>query len=354
MKVFLEALKHLTKTRLFWPLAALGLLLLFNVIFTPGFLKIEMKDGHLYGRLIDILNRGGALVLIAIGMTLVIATKGIDISVGSICAISGAVTAFFIGGDIKGIPQNPLIIAIAVALFVSLLVGMWNGFLVSILKIQPVVATLIFIMAGRGIAMLITGGQIITVYYKPFSYIGGYIPGVIVPTSILMAGVVLIIAMLLVKKTSLGIFIQSSGINPIASRFAGINVKKIIFLVYAFSAVCAGAAGLILSSMIKAADSNNAGLFIEMDAILAVALGGNSLNGGKFSIMGSVIGAFTIQTLITTMYAIGVSSEVLPVVKAVVVIVICLIQSQGFQRVVSGLFNRNRRGLQHEHAQAKL
>lgn len=145
-------------------------------------------------------------------------------------------------------------------------------------------------------------------------------------------------------------FIQSVGINPTASRYAGINVALIIFLVYAFSGFCAGVSGLIESSLIRAADANNAGLNMEMDAILAVALGGTLLSGGKFYIGGSIIGAITIQTLTTTMYAMGVASDQLPVVKAIVVIILCLIQSKHFREI----FNKSkkiqqRRWIKHEY-----
>ena len=145
------------------------------------------------------------------------------------------------------------------------------------------------------------------------------------------------LVLFILKKTSLGLFIQSVGINPTASRYAGINVTLIIFLVYAFSGFCAGVSGLIESSLIRAADANNAGLNMEMDAILAVALGGTLLSGGKFYLGGSIIGAITIQTLTTTMYAVGVASDQLPVVKAVVVIILCLIQSKRFQEIFAKL-----------------
>ena len=201
------------------------------------------------------------------------------------------------------------------------------------------VVTLILMVAGRGIAQLLTEGQIITVYYAPFSYIGGNIPGNIIPSPIIIAILMIALVVFILKKTSLGLFIQSVGINPTASRYAGINVALIIFLVYAFSGFCAGVSGLIESSLIRAADANNAGLNMEMDAILAVALGGTLLSGGKFYIGGSIIGAITIQTLTTTMYAMGVASDQLPVVKAIVVIILCLIQSKYFREI----FNKSKK-----------
>jgi len=155
-------------------------------------------------------------------------------------------------------------------------------------------------------------------------------------TNIFIALAMVLLVAFLMKKTSIGLFVQSVGINPTAAKYAGINVTLVLFLVYAFSGFCAGVSGLIESSLIRAADANNAGLNMEMDAILAVALGGTLLSGGKFYIGGSVIGAITIQTLTTTMYALGVSSDQLPVVKAIAVIIICLIQSKRAQE----MFNR--------------
>lgn len=327
-------LREFTSSSLFLPIVALLVLLVFNAIFVDGFLSIQMtEDGRLYGRLIDILNRSSSLIILSLGMTFVIATSGIDISVGAVVAISAAVVCTLIGGRGDGIPEHPMVLAMLAAVGVGILCGIWNGLLVAKFKIQAVVATLILMTAGRGIAQLLTEGQIITVYYKPFSYISGTLPGNILPTNIFIAAAVVLIVVFLMKKTSIGLFVQSVGINPTASRFAGINVTLVIFLVYAFSGFCAGVSGLVESSLIRAADANNAGLNMEMDAILAVALGGTLLSGGKFYIGGSVIGAITIQTLTTTMYALGVSADQLPVVKAIAVVIICLIQSKKAQEM---------------------
>lgn len=330
----MNALQKFKSSSIFLPLVALAILVIFNIIFVPGFLDVEItQDGRLYGRIFDILNRSSSLIIISLGMTFVIATAGIDISVGAVVAISGAVCCSIIGGRGDGVAENPMIVAMIAGICVGTICGAWNGFLVSKIKIQPMVVTLILMVAGRGIAQLITEGQIITVYYEPFRYIGGNIPGNIIPSPIIIAILMIALVLLILKKTSLGLFIQSVGINPTASKYAGINVTLIIFLVYAFSGFCAGVSGLIESSLIRAADANNAGLNMEMDAILAVALGGTLLSGGKFYLGGSIIGAITIQTLTTTMYAIGVASDQLPVVKAIVVIILCLIQSKRFQEM---------------------
>lgn len=332
----MNQIKKMTSHHLFLPVFALVLLLIFNAFATPGFFSMQIQNGQLFGRIIDILNRASILVILSMGMTFVIATGGIDISQGSVIAISGAVCCSLIGGAGDGTTQMPLLLACVIAVIVCGICGVWNGFLVSKLKIQPMVATLILMTAGRGIAMLITKGQNITVYYKPFTYIGNTIPGSPLPTTIFIAAAMVVLVVLIQKKTSVGMFVQAVGINAEASHRTGLKVTSIIFMVYVFSGMCAGIAGLMESSMIAAADPNNAGLNMELDAILAVALGGTLLTGGKFYIGGSIIGAITIQTLTTTLYALGVSSEQLPVCKAIVVILICLLQSEQFKKMFAG------------------
>jgi simple sugar transport system permease protein len=339
-----DILKKVHNNRLFWPLMALCLIVIFNIIFVNDFLKIEYKDGYLFGRIIDILNRAAPLMIMAVGMTLVIATGGTDLSVGTVAAISGAAVCVVLGGNFNGVPNYPFIIAIVVALVAATIAGAWNGFLVAKLGIQPVVATLILYVAGRGIAQMITSGQIVTVYYKPFAYLGGFLPGLPIPFSIVIFAAVLVLTVIVIKKTALGLLIESIGVNSTGSKFSGINVVKIKFLVYAFCGFCAGISGLIISSMIKAADGNNAGDAYELDAILSVALGGNSTCGGRFSIGASLIGALIVQSITTTLYALGVSSQVLPLIKAIVVIIICLIQSADFRNKALGLFIGERSG----------
>lgn len=351
MQKLMEHMRKMAKKRLFWPVITLALVFLFDYIFIDGFFTIEVKNGNLYGRLIDIVNRAASLMILATGMTLVIATKGIDISVGSVVAISGAIAAQMLGSSDQ--PNTSLVYCILVAVGVSTLLGCWNGFLVSRINVQPVVATLILMVAGRGIAQTITSGQIPTVQYKPFAYIASFVPGIPIPFSVFISAFIIVSALLAVKKTSLGVFIASVGVNPKASMFSGIKVQRIVFTTYAFSSFCAGIAGLMAASMIKAADCNNAGLYIENDAILAVAIGGTQLTGGRFSIMASAIGALIIQSLTTTLYALGLSPQVLPVIKALVVVAICLMQSSEFRRIVIGAFKTERR-LQHAKAEVKL
>lgn len=325
-------LKKFGQSQLFWPLIGLGIVFLFDLFFLPGFFVIQIKNGYLYGRLIDILNNASTLMILSIGMTLVIATAGVDISVGSIVAISGAIVAQLLGSGLSA--QTPFVLCILLALSVSTLCGCWNGMLAAAVGVSPMVATLILNVGGRGIAQLITGGQIPTVSYKPFCLIASYMPGVPLPFSVLIVLVMFLLAELFTRKTSFGMFVEAVGINPKASRYSGINATKIIFLTYVISGLCSGVGGLITASIIKAADANNAGYLIEMDAILAVALGGNKMSGGRFSIGASMIGALIIQSLTTTLYAWGVQPQVLPVMKSLVVIAICLIQSDEFRNAL--------------------
>jgi ribose/xylose/arabinose/galactoside ABC-type transport system permease subunit len=339
----LATLRRLTARESFWSLATLTLLLAYNLIASPGFFSVSVVDGHLYGSLVDILNRASPLMIIAMGLTLVIATHGIDISVGAVVAISGAVAAALIGGDLvmsggtgmEDVTQVSLPLVIAVALAVALVLGMWNGVLVSVFGMQPIIATLILLGTGRGVAQLITNGQIITIYYSPYYVIGnGFLLGV--PFSLFIVAAVAAVLALLTRRTALGLFIEAIGINPVASRLTGVRARTITFAVYAVCGLCAGIAGLIVSSNVKSADGNNAGLLFELDAILAVVLGGTSLSGGKFFLFGSILGALIIQTLTTTIYAAGVAPEVTLVVKGVVVLVVSILQSEKVKALIGG------------------
>ena len=333
-------LAALMRHRLAWPLITLALLLALNTAFNPSFLHIEWRDGHLYGSLIDILNRAAPLVLVSLGMTMVIATRGIDISVGAVVAIAAAVAGWMIGGAVSGTESRfPLPVAILGALGVALLCGLWNGVLVAKVGMQPIIATLILMVAGRGIAQLITDGQIITIYYTPYFFLGGgYLLGV--PFSLFVAGAVFAVLYLAITRTALGLFVQAVGVNPTAARVAGVQAARLIVAAYVFCGVCAGIAGLLISSNVKSADGNNAGQLLELDAILAVTLGGTALTGGRFSLVGSVVGALIIQTLTYAIYSLGVPPEINLVVKAVVVFVVMLLQSPEFRTQVGALVRR--------------
>ncbi len=341
---------RLRDSKVFWPLVALFLLLLFNAFFTPGFFDLEIKEGHLYGHIIDILNRGSVYMLLAIGMTMVIATGGVDLSVGAVIAISACVATVLINPAlatklvtsdklVENVTNTPMWLLILAALAASIVCGLWNGLLVSRFNIQPMVATLVLMVAGRGIAQLITNGQIITVYYKPYYFIGnGYLLGL--PFPLYITAVVYLFAWFMTRRTAIGLFVESVGINARSSFVSGINEKNIKLMVYTFSGFCAGVAGLIVSSNVKSADANNAGLTTELDAILAVVIGGTLMTGGRFSLMGSVIGALIIQTTTTTMYALGVPAMAATAVKALVVLIVILLYSEQVRVGMTKIFEK--------------
>jgi ribose/xylose/arabinose/galactoside ABC-type transport system permease subunit len=311
---------------LLWPVLALVLLLALDVIVNPSFLSLRMQDGHLYGNLIDILRNGAPVLLVALGMTLVIATRGIDLSVGAVAAIAGAIACVHIAGSDQQGAVSTAIVACSLALAACVALGLWNGFLVSVLGIQPIIATLVLMTAGRGLAMLVTDGQITTVNNDTFAGIGvGFVATL--PVAILVALTVFALTAIVTRRTALGMLIEAVGINPEASRLAGVRSRTIIWTVYVFAALCAGVAGLMIAGNTSAADANNAGLWIELDAILAVVIGGTSLAGGRFSLAGTLVGALVIQTLASTIPNIGIPAQSNYLFKAIVVIVVCLVQS---------------------------
>jgi len=328
--------------RLFWPAATLTALLLGNLIFTRHFFRIQVRGGHLYGSVIDILRLSAPLILVGLGMTLVIATKGIDLSVGAVVAIGGAVACLWISKQSDENGVGGVLVACGLTLVAGLICGLWNGLLVARIGIQPIIATLILMVGGRGIAQLITDGQILTVNSSPFSLIGGGY-WLTLPLSIIIALGVTALALVLTRRTALGLLIESVGGNAEASRLAGVHSRRLIMLVYMFGGLCAGIAGLMVASNINGADGNHAGLFIELDAILAVVIGGTSLAGGRFTIGGTVIGALLIQTLTTTIFTTGIPPQTSTLFKAIVVTVVCLIQSPAFRAKTAGLWIRRRR-----------
>jgi ribose/xylose/arabinose/galactoside ABC-type transport system permease subunit len=308
--------------------AAVALLLIlgFNLFFTPGFFHIVLREGHLSGSLIDILTRGAPFMIMAIGMTLVIATGGVDLSVGPVAAITAAVVTKLIGGEL-GETQLALPLAI---LGVATFCGFWNGLLISRAGIQPIIATLILMVAGRGIAQLITEGQILTVYYEPFHFLGaGFL---FFPFPIYLVLGFLLLVSVAVRRTALGLFIEAIGNNASASYYSGVREKNMKLLVYTVSGLCAGIAGIMISSNIRSADANNIGNWAELDAILSVVIGGTALAGGRFSLVGSILGALIIQSMTTTIYSFGVAPEVTLVVKALIVLVVSLLQSAEFRK----------------------
>lgn len=338
--------RNLTESRLFFPIAALLLILTFDLIFIPGFFNIENRAGNLHGSLIDIMRNGSTVMLLAIGMTLVIATGGVDLSVGAIMAIAASVAGILMNPSAlknevffvtdPNYTFQPLWIVILAALIVSIICGLWNGVLVAYMRIQPMVATLILMISGRGIAQLITNGLRVQITYRPYAFLGqGWI---VLPFSLYIVALIFLLTWLGTRKTAIGMFVESVGTNFRSSFFSGINEKRIKLLVYSFCGFCAGVAGLVASSNIKTSDANNIGLTTELDAILAVVIGGTSMAGGRFSLLASMIGALVMQAITQSMYAIGVPAFALQAIKAVVVILVILLYSdqvRGFIRRIS-------------------
>lgn len=344
--------RKITEGKLFFPIAALALILLFDLIFIPNFFYITFQQGHLFGSLIDILRNSMPVIALAIGMTLVIATGGVDLSVGATMAIVSSVAAllmnpFVLGTQLQAIKNDPTFsyspfwVVILVPLIVATICGLWNGLLVAYGKIQPMVATLILMISGRGIAQLITNSQKIQIFYEPFVYIGnGWL---LLPFSLYIVAFLYALAWLLTRRTSIGLFIESVGINARSSYFSGINEKKIKLFAYIFCGFCAGIAGIIGTSNISTSDATSLGLNLELDAILAVVIGGTLLgSGGRFSLLASVIGGLVMQAVTTSMYAIGVSANSILAVKGAVVILLILLYSQQVQDFIRKIAGQNR------------
>jgi simple sugar transport system permease protein len=329
---------RLTTSKSFWPLVALIALFVFNILLTKGFAHIEIKGGRLFGAPIDILHRGSRVMLLAVGMTLVIATAGIDLSVGAVMAVAGAVAALLL-------TRQPSLVVpgvVAIALLVAFAAGLWNGVLVAFLGLQPIVATLILLVAGRGIAQLLTDGQIITFENPAFESIGRGTALYLPITVFIVAGVVAL-TLLVTKTTIAGLYIEAVGSNERASRLSGIRPGLVKMLVYGFSGLCAGMAGLIETADIKAADINNCGLYFELDAILAVVIGGTPFSGGRANVIGSIFGALIMQTLTTTILLRGVDPSYTLVVKAITVIIVCLLQSEQLRATILAAVGLRRR-----------
>ncbi len=300
-------------------LLALIVILMVDRAVSPQFFNLHLQDGRLFGSVIDVLNRGTPVALLSLGMVLVIATGGIDLSVGAVMAIAGATAASL--ADTHSLP-----IVIASALGVGLVCGLWNGFLVAVLRIQPIVATLILMVAGRGIAQLITEGRIVTFTSPDLVWIGnGAVLGL--PTPVVIAMGMLLVTAAVVRGTALGLLIEATGGNARASELSGVGTRAMILSVYVWCGLCAALAGVIAAADIMGADANNAGLWLELDAILAVVIGGTSLFGGRFSLVLAVAGAMIIQAMNTGILLSGYPPELNLLVKAVVVLAVLLAQS---------------------------
>lgn len=313
----------------FWGIVAILALLALNVVKDPTYLALSVNpnNGHLVGNVIDILRQAAPVMMIAMGMSLVIATGGIDLSVGSLMAVSGAVAMEFLSaaGDSDSI--GVALAAVGLALLVTAILGAVNGILVAYVGLQPFIATLVLMLAGRGIAKVITGGQNTSATSAPFRWIAnGYLIGI--PVVFILAVLLVIAVGMVVRRSALGLMIEAIGINPQASRMAGIKPAGLLLTAYILSGILAGIAGVMSVGSVMTVDISRTGYQLELDAILAVVIGGASLAGGKFSLGGAFVGALLIATLDKTVLFLGISSSATPAFKAIVIVVLCLLQSQ--------------------------
>lgn len=337
-------LKTLIRTPWFWGIVGIALLLTLNVIKDPTYLAIGVNQttGLLAGNVLDILRVSAPIIMIALGMTFVIATKGIDLSVGSIMAVGGAAAMETLRAVDGQNAVGAMFTAIGVALLIGALLGVVNGVLVAVVGLQPFISTLVMMLAARGIARVITGGQNTNASNAPFREISnGQVFGI--PTSFVLAIAIVVIVSLIMRRTALGLMIESIGINPAASRLAGIRPRPILITVYVLSAVLAATGGLFTVSEVMTVDVSGTGYQMELDAILAVVIGGTSLAGGKFSILGSTVGALLIATLNKTVLFLGVSAAATPAFKAIVIVVLVLLQSERVRNYVLQLGRRRSR-----------
>ncbi|MCR5654653.1 MAG: ABC transporter permease [Lachnospiraceae bacterium] len=345
------SLSKIVRNQIFIPIAALLLLALFNLIIDPTFFKVTLGynsagDPVLSGYLMTILDYGSELAILALGMTLVTAASGgQDISVGAAIAIAGSVILRVLCGT-NSRPeemQAPVIVAFLIACVVSMLFGAFNGALVAFFKIQPMVATLILFTAGRSIAAWINNNELPIISDPSFAVYGGFIPGVPIPTPFFIAMICVLVTALALKFTNLGLYTQAVGINESSSKLNGLNPAFIKFLSFVLLGLCVAVAGLIKVSRLSSINYSVIAKDIEMDAILAVALGGNSLSGGKFNMTASILGAYVIQFLTTTLYKFNVQSDALPAYKAVVVIILVVMSTPKAREILQSIGQKLKR-----------
>ena len=326
------------------PLLTILLIMVFNLIRDPSFFSVYMSTNNLgnpvlAGNLISILNGASELAIIAMGMTLVTAAcGGQDISVGALATIAGSVFVKYLrSGEIT---MGSILVGFLFCCVVAMLFGAFNGTLVSVFRIQPMIATLVLFTCGRSIAYWINGGATPTIESPLITAIGSFIPGCPVPTPILIVAAVAIIIGLVFRFTTLGLYTQTVGINQRAARLNGISPTLIKLLSFLMLGVCCAVAGCISVSRLSLINHETMLLEIEMDAILAVAIGGNALGGGRFKITGSVLGAYAIQALTTTLYAMKVPSTDVKAYKAIVIILIVVVSSPVVKQGMSRLWTR--------------
>ncbi|CAN7494189.1 ABC transporter permease [Rhizobium sp. LjRoot98] len=301
--------------------AAFILLVLFNLIVTPNFLSWQTLNVNL--------TQVATIVIVAVGMTLVIATGGIDLSVGSLMAIAGTVAPMIFMGKVLPIENMGILILLSFILPVLLVMafGWFNGVLVTRFSIQPIIATLVLFIAGRGIAQVATNGNLQVFKNPDFQFIAmGRIAGI--PAQVIIMIIVAVLAHCLIRYTVIGRQIIAVGGNEKAARLTGIPVRRVKTFVYIVSGALAGVAGLIVVARNSASDANLVGLGMELDAIAAVAVGGSLLTGGRANIVGTVLGAFVIQLVRYTLLANGVPDAAALIVKAGLIVVAVFIQQR--------------------------
>jgi len=331
-------------SNLFLPLSVLVLLIVINLIKGADYFSFTMVKGAFYGNIPNILFGASELVILSIGMTLVTAaSQGQDIGIGEAATITSAVFVWFVlnAGEVTLLT---IVAAFLLSCVVGLVIGVFNGTLVSIFRVQPMVATLILFMGGRSIAFMIDGKLSPILANDISNQIGTVIPGVPIQTPIILTVVFIAIVAVVLKTTNLRLYIESVGINPNAARLNGINPKKIIFLTFLIMGICTAVAGFIAVNKAGRHDSVNLLKFIMMDAILAVAIGGNSLSGGKFSITGSIIGAYTIEMLNRTLLRLEIETETIKAFKAVFIIILMVVGSPVVRVFAGKVINRVRTG----------
>lgn len=330
------------------PVIAIGILIVFNLFRDPSFFALSTTLNNagntvLTGNLISIVNGASELAVLAMGMTLVTAAcGGQDISVGAAAAIAGSVFVRVLK-NADTITGGTVITAFLACCLVAMLFAAFNGTLVAVFKIQPMIATLILYTCGRSIAYWINGGATPTVSSPIVNALGSFIPGIAVPTPVIIVAIMAVLFALLFRFTSLGIFTQAVGINQNAARLNGINTVFIKLLSFIILGICVSVAGCIGVCRLGLINHETLLLDVEMDAILAVAIGGNNLGGGKFKIAGSVLGAYVIQMLTITLYAMKVPSTDVKAYKAVVIIILVVIGSPVFKKKMSALMRKIRR-----------
>lgn len=306
--------------QLYGAVVALLLLILFNIGATERFLSPESIRVNL--------TQVSTVVIVAVGMTLVIATGGIDLSVGALMAIAGALCPLiFLSPAFSGQQLLGNLLGVIVAIVATTLCGLFNGTLVTRFAIQPIIATLVLFIAGRGVAQVLTNGNLQVFEDQPMQYLGLGRP-LGIPMQVILMLVIVAITAWVMRVTTLGRYILAIGGNEAAARLSGVPVTRVKLLVYAISGFLAGIAGLIVIAINSASDANLVGLNMELDAIAAVAVGGTPLTGGRAMVVGTLVGALIIQLIKFTLVSHDVPFAVAQIINAIIILAAVYVQRQ--------------------------